>query len=182
MIKQWLLVALIMLILISAQTIDVVVYRSDIDTDGWYWDGSDAGTRIIIGFDQEQWQQELQALDYDFSNYLYFNPEKDIPILVYLGECPSGGYRIVIKEIAKRNDETIVKVVRRSPQPGEYVSMNLTYPYDYLLLQREALINDNLIVVDQYGTVLAEYHTPFPNESRVYGNIIIYSDEQEFAK
>lgn len=171
--KQFLLLGLVVLMLVCASELVVVVYRSDRDTTDWVWRFEDSGLEIAIGFDQKQWIKHLESLGHDFERYFYYDQDNMIPILAYLGKCPTGGYDINIDRIEKIDQDTIITISRRSPRPDEYVSMAFTYPYSYLLIERELLINDNLIVVDQNGKILAEYLNAFPNEERNVGKLTI---------
>ena len=174
MVKNILLAAVIVLLLLNAQTLIVGIYESDRNTDGWQWYTSDSRTHIVIGFNQEQWSAVLDTLDHSFSGYYYFDDSKYIPILVYLGERPSEGYEVDISRIVKENERTIITIARRSPEREQYVNTDPTYPYDYLLLKREQLINEEIIVQDQYGNILACYRQVFPGEERIYEEIVIF--------
>jgi len=171
--KNLLVAAVIVLILLFAQTLTVGVYESDEDTYGWEWYHSETKTHIVIGFNQEQWVNALENLDHGFRYYYHFNEEEEIPILVYLGECPSDGYAVDISRIIKENEKTIITITRKSPKPGSHVNQEPTHPHDFLLLRRTQLINDQIIVQDQYGNVLVQYHDTFPGEERVYEEIVI---------
>lgn len=171
--KQLLLLGLVVVMLVCASKLVVIVYISDRDTNDWMWRGDDSGLRIVVGFDHKQWIRDLELLELDFDRYFYYDQDNMIPILVYLGMCPTGGYDINIDRIEKIGKDTIITISRRSPGSDEYVSMAITYPYSYLLIERELLINDNLIVVDQDRKTLAEYPNAFPNEERIIGKITI---------
>ncbi len=171
--RSFLVGALVILILISAQTLVVDVYKSDRHTDGWEWTSNNGYTRVVIGFNQDDWINTLSALDYDFSDYYYYDDDFEIPILVYLGQRPTSGYQVDISRIVKRNDDTVITISRRSPRENKSIRSEETYPFDFVLLNRTELINENIIVEDQYGNILVRYHDAFPGEERIYSEIII---------
>lgn len=174
MMKQLLLTSLVILLLISASKLTVVIYDSDSHTDHWYWDHDHKETKVLIGFNQEQWQKQLKQLDFDFHDIMNFEEEKKIPILISLGWRPTGGYDINIDRIVKEDENTIITVSLRSPKPNQYVTMAFTYPYDYLILDRYQLINEKITVVSADGIILAEFYEPFPGEEREMQEIKIY--------
>ena len=55
MVRSVLLTALVLLILLNAQSLTIVIYESDRDTEDWQWHSNDSRTQIVIGFDSEQW-------------------------------------------------------------------------------------------------------------------------------
>lgn len=172
--KQVIIAALVVFVLMNASNLVVVTYNSDRNTKDWEWNHETSRLQVLIGFEEEQWLNELQSLELNTDNLRFYDSEKEIPILVYLGECPSGGYAVNIDRIYKENENTVIAISRRSPGPGEYVTMAFTYPYDFLLIPRKDLINDNIVVIDQTGTLLVEYTHAFPNEERQMRKITVY--------
>jgi hypothetical protein len=51
-------------------------------------------------------------------------------VLIAMGERPTGGYAVIIDEIATSGDNWIVDVRFAEPEPGSMVTMALTYPYE----------------------------------------------------
>lgn len=163
--KRLLLAGIIVLVLLNATNTVVLIYDSGRTTEHWEWHLDEVGLNFFIGFEQEQWAEELSNLDYDFDHYINYDESK-IPVFAYLGERTTGGYDVHIERIFKEDDRTIIRLGLRSPQPGQMVTMGFTYPYSYLLLDRSELVNDYVIVVDQTGRIVAEYENPFPGETR----------------
>jgi len=83
-------------------------------------------------------------------------------VVAYLGEAPTGGYAIRVRQV--RVDAQIprpvvtVVVDRRSPGPGEFVTMAITHPIDLVPVERERLPEPPFLVrfVDRSGRRLAE--------------------------
>ncbi len=62
-----------------------------------------------------------------------------VAIYVSLGEQPTGGYNIKIKEIRKRDKKLIVIIKAIAPKEGTPVTQAITYPYDIVKLFKEDL-------------------------------------------
>src|SRR5690606_36622888 len=83
-------------------------------------------------------------------------------VVAYLGEAPTGGYAIGVRQV--RVDRVLprpvvtVVVDRRSPGPGEFVTMAITHPLDIVPIERELLPEAPFLVrfVDGQGRRLAE--------------------------
>ena len=50
-------------------------------------------------------------------------------IILNMGEKPSGGYSISVKEVRETPDAIIVKVKESEPEPGSMTTMAVTNPY-----------------------------------------------------
>lgn len=57
-----------------------------------------------------------------------------LAVYVTLGECPTGGYDIQIREIRKADQTLVVTVKAISPAPDQMVTQVITYPYDLVRL------------------------------------------------
>ncbi|MBO8141297.1 MAG: SIMPL domain-containing protein [Firmicutes bacterium] len=88
--------------------------------------------------------------------------------VAYLGEAPTGGYGIRIRQVrvdAGLYGSVVTAVVeRRSPAPGEFVTMAVTYPLDLVAVDRARLPQPPFTVrfVDGRGRLLAERHVAAP--------------------
>lgn len=72
--------------------------------------------------DIERWTEIWNlAGEIDFS--------KETVIAVFMGEFPTGGFSIEIKEIREDDDKIIVRVETASPEPGSPVTQALSQPY-----------------------------------------------------
>ena len=58
----------------------------------------------------------------------------EIVIAAFMGECPTGGYSIEIREIVEEQDKITVIVEKRYPRPGSVVTQALTKPYHIVKL------------------------------------------------
>lgn len=59
-------------------------------------------------------------------------------VLVTMGEKPTGGYAVEIKEVATTGGNWVVDVKFVSPGPGDIVTQVLTYPYQFLKIKDDA--------------------------------------------
>jgi len=88
-------------------------------------------------------------------------------VVAYLGEAPTGGYGIRIRQVrVDRGIRPVVTVVvdRRSPGPGEFVTMVITYPVDIVPIPQDGLPQGTFTVrfVDGQGRVLSEQRVAAP--------------------
>lgn len=83
-------------------------------------------------------------------------------VVAYLGEAPTGGYGISVRQLrvdgAGARQVVTVVVDRRSPAPGEFVTMAVTYPVDIVPVPTAKLPAGTFTVrfVDGQGHVLAQ--------------------------
>ena len=92
----------------------------------------------------------LNLKDVDFS--------KKIALFAYLGSSP-GGYGIGIEKVTMSGNHMTVLVRTKSPRPGDMVTMMLTYPSDFVLIDRNTVDiwgGVTVTFVDQQGQVLSK--------------------------
>lgn len=93
----------------------------------------------------------LQKLkDVDFSN--------KVALFAYLGSSP-GGHGIGIEKVTMSGNAMTVQVRAKSPRPGDMVTMMLTYPADFVLIDRNIVDiwgGVNVTFIDQQGQVLSK--------------------------
>lgn len=166
--KRFLFALLFVFLLLGADQTIVQIYDSDLDTTEWEWDLDDHGFSIVVGLDEASWREGIRELKYLDTGLRTrtFDFDQEVPILAYLGERPTGGYAVHIDQIFKRDQDTIIVISRRSPKENEFVTMAFSYPYNYLVVPRQALINDRVIVMDSTGKVFLELDDPFSGEAR----------------
>lgn len=68
---------------------------------------------------------------------------RQVALVAYMGERPTGGYRIHIRELVAderfgAGGELRVRLVVDSPGPSEFVTQAFTYPLDVVILERGA--------------------------------------------
>ena len=68
------------------------------------------------------------------------NPETNV-MVVYRGECNSGGYGIEVESATYVNGVATISVKLIDPIPGSFNTMALTYPYDVVVLPTSASFN-----------------------------------------
>jgi hypothetical protein len=92
----------------------------------------------------------LKLKDVDFS--------KKVALFAYLGSS-SGGHGIGIEKVTMSGNTMTVQVRAKSPRPGDMVTMMLTYPSDFILIDRNIVDvwgGVNVTFVDQQGQVLSK--------------------------
>ena len=62
--------------------------------------------------------------------------ETDMIIAVFMGEQRTGGYSIDITRIIKKEEEIVVQVEEKHPDPDLLVTMALTQPYHMVVIQK----------------------------------------------
>lgn len=83
----------------------------------------------------------------------------EIVIGVLLGERPTGGYGIFVREIHRLDRHHVrVRVERIEPQPTDVVTQVISYPGHWVAVPRDQLPRGSfrLTVVDQHETILFE--------------------------
>jgi hypothetical protein len=74
------------------------------------------------------------------------------------GECPTGGYRLVIETVTRPSHpaaDLVAKVVMVDPRPGDMVTMALTFPRAAVAVERAGLEGLRRVVfVDARGRTL----------------------------
>lgn len=68
------------------------------------------------------------------------NPETKV-MVVYRGECGSGGYGIEVENATYMNGVATIGVKLINPAPGSFNTMALTYPYDVVVLSANTTLN-----------------------------------------
>ena len=116
---------------------EVVLYENPRDTASWAYEGNrplqfaaaDARGVGAAAGPVRTYAPNLPEVDW----------EQEFPILVYLGEHPTGGYAVQIDGVHAVGRVLVVQVSRRSPAPGAMVTMAFTYPKDMITLPKEHL-------------------------------------------
>lgn len=117
---------------------DVVIYESSRDTSSWVYEPA-RHLQYAAAATPEEWSRQLSRMEPPVRRSFEIDWETEFPILVYLGEHSTGGYAVNIDKIVLSDRTLTVQVSRRSPGPGEMVTMAFTYPTDLVTLPREYL-------------------------------------------
>ncbi|HHT72309.1 MAG TPA: protease complex subunit PrcB family protein [Firmicutes bacterium] len=117
---------------------EVVLYENPRDTASWAYEGN-RPLQFAAAGTQEEWERQLAQLEPMPPNLPEVDWEQEFPILVYLGEHPTGGYAVQIDGVHAVGRVLVVQVSRRSPAPGAMVTMAFTYPKDMITLPKEHL-------------------------------------------
>lgn len=127
----------------------------------WKWQKgqypSDMAFATIVDYDAQLARDKripeiaLQKVkDVDYNN--------KVALFAYLG-ATSGGYGIGIEKVTMQGVNITVQVRTKSPKPGDMATMMLTYPSDYVLIDRSLVDiwgGVNVTFVDQDGKVLSK--------------------------
>lgn len=62
--------------------------------------------------------------------------EKEMIIVVFMGQCPTGGYSINIIDVVENADKLEVQVTRKRPASGDTVPMVVTQPFCLVRMER----------------------------------------------
>ncbi len=138
---------------------EMVIYKSNVPTEDWVCEETIHDTfRTAVGYTKAEWYDALRGTAPQVLNRLPdIAFENELPILVSLGERPTGGYAVEIDSVIQRGDTLIVTVSCRSPQPDEFVTMAFTYPYSFIVLNRDEIGTvDRVVFVDWEKTPLGE--------------------------
>lgn len=73
---------------------------------------------------------------------------KNSVVAVFMGEFPTGGYSIEIKEITEYKDRVIVKIDKKFPKPGSMLTQAFTQPYHIVKIKK---IDKKIIFEENYG-------------------------------
>jgi hypothetical protein len=65
--------------------------------------------------------------------------EKYTLVGIFLGQRPSGGYGVAIKNIKKAKNELQVSIEERKPKPTDMVILMITYPYALVTVEKTTL-------------------------------------------
>lgn len=147
---------------------DGIIYEEDAPM-AWRWrqDGALPDQYLALVLDAA----DLQLLELALPTHVWENHQGALTaqvqdagaaVVAYLGEAPTGGYAIGVRQV--RVDRVLprpvvtVVVDRRSPGPGEFVTMAITHPLDIVPIERELLPEAPFLVrfVDGQGRRLAE--------------------------
>ncbi len=151
---QRLLLVGVVLALIFGFSDSSVLYTSNIVTQDWQWSKDHNKIELITGLDQQQWLEEIESLPPSILESLpEIDFQREIPLLVTLGKQPTGGYSINIDQVVKDSSGLVITISRRSPGADDFVSMALTYPYDFVTIARKG-IKETVTVIDREGNIL----------------------------
>ena len=50
-------------------------------------------------------------------------------IILNMGQKPTGGYSIEVDSVTETNQNIVIKVKEKTPEPGAMLTQNITYPY-----------------------------------------------------
>src|SRR5690554_265468 len=125
-VDKLIVLAVIVGLAIGASSNSQVIYERD-GIENWYWDALAEGQKVIVGWDDLTWQQAVGSLPSNIGKQIPpIDWEKELPILVTLGQCPTGGYAVQVQRIMIEDDQLVIMINRRSPRPDEFVTMALT--------------------------------------------------------
>lgn len=65
--------------------------------------------------------------------------DKQTVVGIFIGQRPSGGYGVTIKDIKKTKSGLQVSIVEHKPNPGDIVITMITYPYALVTIEKTVL-------------------------------------------
>lgn len=130
--------------------------------EGWRWQrGSylkDMAFATVVDYNY-QLKQDKRIPEQVLSKIKNINYDKKVVLFAYLGTAPSGGYGIGIEKVVVNGSKMTVTVRTQSPGRGSAVTMALTQPADYIVLDKEIFSSRggmDITFVDQNGKVLSK--------------------------
>ncbi|MGM0501441.1 MAG: protease complex subunit PrcB family protein [Bacillota bacterium] len=142
-----LLVIIILAIAISGCNHDIknkgkLIYKSSQQFENnWEEDNYVEESKFITITEEniEKYKNELNNLD-------GLSLDNGLAIYVTLGQRPTGGYNIQIREVRKSDETLIVTIKAISPGSEEMVNQVITYPYDLVRLSASEVKNVNRVL------------------------------------
>lgn len=148
----------LMLLLLTACKEDIVnqgelLYRNSQDLSGeWHQESYPERSRFILINEGniDQFKGDLRGLrDINFDGKL--------GVYVTLGERPTGGYAINIRQIRRRKDDLIVVLKAVGPGPDDMVTQAITNPHHIVKLSEDIIEGvDRVVFVSEEGDILNE--------------------------
>lgn len=88
--------------------------------------------------------------------------DREWVVAAFMGERPTGGYRITMDEARVAGREVRIRVTTREPGPTDVVTMVITYPAHWAAVERPGRPGDyDVIWYDDEGHVLAAMEVTF---------------------
>ncbi|TDX52363.1 protease complex subunit PrcB family protein [Orenia marismortui] len=130
-----------------------LLYKNTEDLKGeWQESNYPEDSRFVLIDDKnlDQFQEELRGVK-------GLRLDDQLAIYITLGERPSGGYGIQIKQVRKKDNKLLVVVKAVGPEPTDVVTQIITYPYDIVKLPLEELGKiKKVIFISEKGNKLRE--------------------------
>lgn len=121
----------------------ITLYREDPGFEG-EWHPASLPPDRWIGFllDEAEWEALVELTGGRAGRAERPDFERHVAVVAYMGERPTGGYRIHISELVaeeRLGGALRLRLTVDSPGPSDFVTQAFTYPLDVVLLEREAL-------------------------------------------
>ncbi|QDR82137.1 protease complex subunit PrcB family protein [Sporomusa termitida] len=130
--------------------------------DGWSWQQGrylkDMAFATVVDYNY-QLKKDKRIPENVLSKIKNINYDKKVVLFAYLGTAPSGGYGIGIEKVVLNGSKMTVTVRTQSPGRGAAVTMALTQPADYIVLDKAIFSSRggvDITFVDQNGKVLSK--------------------------
>lgn len=137
-----------------------VLFETD-KFSGWKWNKGnypqDMAFATVVDYDA-QLKQDKRIPEFALRKLKDVDFSKKVALVAYLGGT-SGGHGIGIEKLTITGNKMIVQVRTKSPRPDEMVTKMLTYPTDYVLIDRSVVDiwgGVNITFIDQSGRVLSK--------------------------
>ncbi len=130
--------------------------------DSWRWQkGSylkDMAFATVVDYGY-QLKQDKRIPENVLRKIKDINYNKKVVLFAYLGTAPSGGYGVGIEKVVLNGNKMTVTVHTQSPGRGSAVTLAVTQPADYVVLDKELFAvrgGVDITFVDQNGKVLSK--------------------------
>ncbi|SMC38061.1 protease complex subunit PrcB family protein [Sporomusa malonica] len=130
--------------------------------DGWSWNKStylkDMAFATVVDYNS-QLAQDKRIPEDVLRKVKDINYANKVVLFAYLGTAPSGGYGIGIEKVTINGNKMTVAVHTMSPRPGAPVTLAMTKPSDYIVLDKAIFDiwgGVDITFVDHKGQVLSK--------------------------
>ncbi|MDF2875682.1 MAG: hypothetical protein K0R22_2365 [Sporomusa sp.] len=144
-----------------AQTTGKTLFSSN-KFANWSWHKDrylkDMAFATIVDY-KSQLRQDKRIPENVLSKVKNINYDKKVVLFAYLGTAPSGGYGVGIEKVVMNGNKMTVTVRTQSPGHGSAVTLAMTQPSDYVVLDKtifDVWGGVDITFVDQNGKVLSK--------------------------
>ncbi|HWR42569.1 protease complex subunit PrcB family protein [Sporomusa sp.] len=144
-----------------AQTTGKTLFSTDKYAD-WSWHKErylkDMAFATVVDYNS-QLNQDKRIPENVLSKVKDIDYNKKVVLFAYLGTAPSGGYGVGIEKVVMNGNKMTVTVHTKSPRAGSAVTLAITQPSDYVVLDKTIFDiwgGVDITFVDQNGKVLSK--------------------------
>lgn len=133
-----------------------IVYESDVDAADWSWEGVETESEELytVISSADGWAELEESLPETAGALPEVDFSKEAVVVAYLGERPTGGYRVLVSRVTVSTQEAIIEIRRRSPGDQEMVTQAFTYPLDVVVLPRDVFSGREISFIGNEGEII----------------------------